>query len=79
MWEEKLLVLLCEQLGAGGACGLNTSPTLGSSEVDQGTGMCVCLESRSGFFGGVVVMEGGWEFVDAHHMGSCGLRASVGV
>lgn len=61
-----------------GGCGLNTCLTLGSYEVDQGTGMCVCFESRSGLLGRLVVVEEGWEFVDAHHMGSCGPRASVG-
>lgn len=40
--------------------------------------VCVCFESRSGFLGRLVIVEEGWEFVDAHHMGSCGPLASVG-
>lgn len=59
---------LSERLKSGG-CGQNTCPTLGSYEVDQGTGMCVFLE-----LGGEAAVEG----LDAHHMGSCGPRASVG-
>lgn len=50
----------------------------GTMRLIKGTGMCVCFESGSGFLGRLVVVEEGREFVDAHHMGSCGPRASVG-
>ena len=66
MWEEKLLIWLKPD-----ECGLNTRPTLESYEVDQGTGVCVYVC--------VCVLGQEWVFlVDAHHMGSCGPRASVG-
>lgn len=59
-----------------GSCGLNTCPTLGSYEVDQGTGMCVFFRAGVGVC--LFLVNGGRELVDAHHMGSCGPRASVG-
>lgn len=77
MWEEKLLVLLRERLESGGLWPEHMPHTRELWGWSRDRHVCV-FESGSGFWGILVVVEEGWEFVDAHHMGSCGPRASVG-
>lgn len=76
MWEENPLVRLCERLKSGALWPEHMSHTRELWGWSRDRHVCACFESRSGCFRG----NGwrGWESVDAHHMGSCGPRASVG-